>query len=153
MTFDPQIVEIEPVHLAIIREQIPLEEIGTLFDRAFRTMPERVAAQGRQLTGAAYGLTFSRPTDMIDIAAGFPVDAPIDPEGDMVPFTTPGGTAARYEHRGAYDGLSEAYGQLFAWLEREGLAPGPVMWEIYVTEPSPEADPADMITEITIPLA
>jgi effector-binding domain-containing protein len=38
------------------------------------------------------------------------------------------------------------------WVQEQGLALSALMWETYVTEPAPDADPASMITLITWPL-
>jgi hypothetical protein len=32
----------------------------------------------------------------------------------------------------------------------QGLRPGSVMWELYVTEPTPDIDPADLRTELNL---
>ena len=86
---------------------------------------------------------------MVELEAGFPVPAAVEPAGDVVPGSLPGGTAARVEHHGPYDRLGESWEALLAWLEAEGHQPGPVLWETYVTEPSPEVDPSDLVTELT----
>ena len=38
--------------------------------------------------------------------------------------------------------------RLAAWMGEQGLTPGPVLWEVYVTEPSPDMDPADLRSEL-----
>lgn len=153
MAEEPRVVTVEPVELAVRREVVALDAMAAFYDRAFSAVAEAVARQGRHVVGPAYGLTFSAPTDTVDVAAGFPVDAPVQADDVVQPLTTPGGRAARYVHRGAYDGLGDAYGEIFAWIGQQGLHPGPLTWEVYVTEPTPEADPADMVTELTVVLA
>lgn len=153
MTSEPQVVPVDPVDLAVVREVVPIVDMAGFYDRAYATLAAAVAQQGRRVTGPAYGVTFSMPTDTIDVAAGFPVDAPVVDDGVVSPLTTPGGRAATAEHHGGYDGLGDAWGRLFAWVEAQGLQPGPLMWEVYVTEPSAGADPADMVTELVLTLA
>lgn len=153
MTADPQVVTIDPVELAVVREVVPMPALAEFYDRAYAALATSIQAQGRRAVGPAYGLTFSMPTDTIDVAAGFPVDAPVAEDGVVSPLSTPSGRAVRHEHLGSYDGLGEAWGRLFAWVEARGLTPGPLMWEVYVTEPSPDADPAAMVTELTLVLA
>jgi effector-binding domain-containing protein len=51
-------------------------------------------------------------------------------------------------HVGAFDGLGESWGRLGEWIGAQGLIPGADMWEVYVTEPSPDMDPADLRTEL-----
>jgi hypothetical protein len=38
-------------------------------------------------------------------------------------------------------------------LAQQGLEPGPVRGETSLTEPTPDGDPADLLTQITWPLA
>ena len=44
--------------------------------------------------------------------------------------------------------MGEAWGRLGAWIAEQGLTPGADLWEVYVTEPNPEMDPADLRTEL-----
>lgn len=53
---------------------------------------------------------------------------------------------------GTYDAMQDTYGRLLAWLAEQGLTPGPVMWESYLTEPDP-AHPEATKTLIVWPLA
>jgi effector-binding domain-containing protein len=63
----------------------------------------------------------------------------------------PGGPAVQVVHVGPYDTLSESYERLARWAGDQGLALGPVMWETYLTEPTPEAT-EPMQTRITWPV-
>jgi len=64
------------------------------------------------------------------------------------PGSLPAGRVARLVHVGGYDGLGESWGRLGAWIAEQNLAPGTVIWEVYVTEPNPDMDPADLRTEL-----
>ena len=56
---------------------------------------------------------------------------------------------AKLVHHGGLDGLPEgAWERLAGWIDEKGLAPGADIWEVYVTEPSPDMDPADLRTEL-----
>ena len=63
-----------------------------------------------------------------------------------------GGRVARTVHAGGYDGLGEAWGSLIGWAAEQGLAPTGEMWEVYLTEPTPDGDPADNRTELNLQL-
>ena len=56
-------------------------------------------------------------------------------------------------HAGSFDGLSEAWQRLGAWIGGQGLTPANDYWEVYVTEPSPDMDPADLRTELNWPVS
>ena len=52
----------------------------------------------------------------------------------MTAETLPGGGIAQVLHVGSYGQLEETYGRLTPWLAGQGLTPGPMMWETYLTE-------------------
>ena len=49
--------------------------------------------------------------------------------------------------------MVQTYTRLMEWVQAQGLPVGQVIWETYVTDPTPEADPESMVTLITWPLA
>lgn len=146
---DPQLVELEPTTVAVLRETITMDAISDYYDRAFGTVAGVVAEQGVGITGPALGLYFGMPADTVDLGAGFPVDAAISPSDGVTTIELPTGRAAQLLHAGSYDELGQAYERLTDWMSAQGLAPGSTMWESYLTEPTPDADPADMRTLIT----
>jgi effector-binding domain-containing protein len=149
----PSIVTLEPQVTAIVREELRMDSMAPFFDRAYTTLTAELGRQGVAITAPAFAFYFSPPGETVDVGAGFPTDRAIESAGEVVPHTLPGGLAARYTHAGAYERLPQAYERLIGWMTEHGHAPGTVMWEIYVTEPSPEADPESMITELVWPLA
>ena len=51
-------------------------------------------------------------------------------------------------HAGSFDTLSSAWERLGSWINDQGLTPTQVYWEVYLTEPTPDMDPADLRTEL-----
>ena len=93
------------------------------------------------------------PTDTVDVAAGFPTAGRIAAAAEgVVPFELPGGRAVQFLHVGSYDDLGEAYARMTAWMGEQGLTPADAMWESYLTEPTPDGDPAVNQTLITWPV-
>lgn len=60
----------------------------------------------------------------------------------------PAGRVVTVVHRGKYDDLGGSWQRLAEWATDAGLSLGDLMWEVYVTEPRPGDDPADMVTEL-----
>jgi effector-binding domain-containing protein len=60
----------------------------------------------------------------------------------------PGGQVARLVHHGSFDELGSSWARLGAWIGQRGLTPTDALWEVYVTEPSPDMDPADLRTAL-----
>lgn len=87
-------------------------------------------------------------SDTADLAVGFPVNGPVAAQDGVEASTLPGGQMARIVRHGGFDDLPGAWERLAAWIDEQGLAPGTTMWEVYVTEPSPDMHPTDLRTEL-----
>ena len=81
--------------------------------------------------------------------AAQPVEA-----GDLriVPSELPAGRVAVVSHLGGFDGLGRAWGRLLGEIQGRGLSAGTPFWESYVTEPSPDMDPATLRTDLYCPV-
>ena len=55
-------------------------------------------------------------------------------------------------HVGPYDTMADTYTQLLAWAADNGLELATGMWEVYLSDPSAEPDPATWRTEVFWPV-
>jgi effector-binding domain-containing protein len=147
-----EVVEVVEVTTAVIHGVIGADEIAAFFDRSFPAVAEAIGAQDAGIAGAAFARFHRPPGDTFDLEVGFPTLRPVEARGDVRPGTLPAGRVARLVHRGSYDELPGSWGRLRAWVTAEGMSPSGDLWEAYVTEPSPEMDPADLRTELYLPL-
>jgi effector-binding domain-containing protein len=87
-----------------------------------------------------------------DVSAGFPVDSPIDGDGQVTGLEIPAGEVAFTTHMGAYAELSQAYEAVMAWMNANGRESSEecVMWEEYWSPP--ETPPEETRTDIYWPL-
>lgn len=150
---EPELVEVELRSAAVVRGVVPVAELTGFFDRSFTALVAVLKAQGTGIAGPAFALYQGAPGETADLAVGFPVAGTLRPEGDVEAGALPGGRVARLVHAGSYADLGASWARLGAWITEQGHRPGPVLWEVYVTEPSPEMDPADLRTELNWPLA
>jgi len=148
----PEIVSLEPRPAALLRETVRMDALVEYFDRAFHTVARVAGEQGVSFAGPPVGVYFGMPSETVDVGAGFPTDRPVTPDAGVTAETLPGGRAVQLLHVGTYDALVDSYGRLMAWVEAQGLTPGPLMWEVYLTEPDPAAPEATR-TLIVWPLA
>ena len=151
-TNEPEVVSLDPATTATIRDVVAIDELPAFFDRAFSSLAELISAQGVSITGPAFSLYHDHPSATADVEVGFPTDRPIDPAGGAAPGSLPGGRVARIVHEGGYDELAGAWDQLGAWMSEHGLSFRMPFWEVYLTEPSPDMDPADLRTELNHPV-
>ena len=149
----PEVVDVEGATTAVIRGVVPIGELVGFFDRSFSTLAAVTASQKVGVTGPAFALYHEAPEATADLEVGFPTAQPVAPADTVEVGSLPAGPAARLIHRGSYDELGSSWERLARWMGDEGLEPGPMFWEIYVTEPSPDMDPADLRTELVWPLA
>jgi effector-binding domain-containing protein len=138
-------------HTATVRETIRQDDIAAAMGRIFRAVERALARQGVSPTGAPFARYHSFG-ETVDLEAGLPVGAPIEPDGEVKPSELPGGPAALAVHAGPYEGLGATYEALEAWLASTGHTAGGPPWEIYLTDPSTEPDPARWLTEVIYPL-
>ena len=149
----PELMTVEPVTTAVVRGTISAEEVTDFFDRSFSVLGEAMGAQGVNPAGPAFGLYRGIPDETMDLEVGFPADRAIESDGSVEAGELPGGRVARVVHAGSFDGLGEAWQGLGGWIAEQGLTPGETFWEVYLTEPSPDMDPADLRTELNWPIS
>jgi effector-binding domain-containing protein len=146
------IEELEPQLVAAVRDKIAVDEMAPFFGRAFETVMQVLGAQGVDPTGPPLGFYPSMPGATVEVAAGFPIGAPIDEAEGVSLVHLPGGRAVTAVHQGPYDTLEQSYTELTQWVQAEGLELGEGMWESYLSDPDAEPDPANWLTRITWPL-
>ena len=146
-----------------MRERVSMTELPGFYDRAFSAVGQALEVGGVQPAGPAFGYYLSPPTDTFELEAGFPLEAPLNApaakgdavvaeDGGVVASELPPGPVARATHAGGYDTLGASWQALTEWVQEQGRTAGPRMWEVYVTQPTPEADPATLRTDLFLTL-
>ena len=157
-----QILRAPAVPTVVVRAtNVAMSTISELFDAAFGTALPAAFARGLTPAGPAFAL-YTRLTDgadpVADVEIGFPLDGPLIEQLDdepveggglrVVASVLPAADVAVTTHLGGYDGLGQAWGEFLGQIGAMGRAPGTPFWETYVTEPSPDMDPADLRTDL-----
>jgi effector-binding domain-containing protein len=149
---EPQLTMISEVDTAVVRGVVPSSDLADFFDRSFSVLSAALAELGTTPSGPAFAYYARPPEATSELEVGFPVGGPVQPRGEVVPSRLPGGRVATLVHQGGYDGLGESWGRLQKWVAQQGLTPAPGLWEVYLTEPTPDGDPADNRTALYLPL-
>ena len=103
--------------------------------------------------GEPFAFYPSEPADLIEVEAGVVTAVPVETSGEVVVSSLPGGRVVTALHVGPYEQLENSYRDLLAELDRAGLALRPVgMWEVYLTDPDEEPDPAKWRTRLYVPI-
>jgi len=143
---------VEAQQAAVVRGEVPMDELPAFFDRAYHEVARVVEAQGLQITGAPFGFYPRMPDGTVAVAAGFPVSGRVTPDGPVTALELPGGRAIRGVHVGPYSTMAATYHELVGWAEAEGLELAGHMWESYLSDPSTEPDQARWQTLLTWPI-
>jgi hypothetical protein len=149
----PRIEQSAAVEAAVIHITIPREQMQAVMGPAFGELTSALQAQGLTLAGPPFAHHLKIEPGTWDFELGFPVDRQVRPVGRVQPGRLPASTVARTVCTGPYEGLSGGWGELMAWVERQGRRAAPDLWENYLTDPRTTPDPADYRTELVRPLA
>lgn len=132
----------------------PIDDMASVFDSTFQELFPILASNGVHPVGPAISLHHRMPTDTATFEVGMPVNSPLpaaistDSGFAVEPSSMPAGTIARISHIGSFDGLGDAWGSFMQQVVAAGYEPEFPFWEIYVTEPSPDMDPATLRTDL-----
>lgn len=138
---------------AVVRATVRMDELRSFFDGVFGTVVNAVQGQGARVAGPPFAMYHGMPSETVDVEAGFPVAGPFAGTDDVTASVLPGGRTARALHVGPYEALTETYQEMTTWLQEKDLTPGASMWEVYLSDPNTEPDPAAWRTELFWPLA
>lgn len=151
----PEIVELPAQDLAVVRERVAFDAIPGLYDRAFPLIFATLARLELAPVAPPCGVIRGEPGAELDLGVAVPIAAPLPDAdtGEVRSELLPGGRAATLLVRGEYDLLGAAYEHLYAWLAAAGETPSGVAWEQYLTEPTPDGDPAQNETLLAVHLS
>lgn len=161
----PEINTHPELHLAVVRETVPLDRIPELYDRAYPALFAAIAAADLSPAAAPMAVMHGSPTAAgLDLSVAVPIPQPFSraegaadtASGAAVRITAerlPASRTATMLLRGDFSGLSAAYERLYTWIDERGEQPTGIAWEQYLTEPQPGGDPELNETLIGVQLA
>lgn len=149
-------LDLEAAPLAVIRhEGIGLSDIQEAFDAGYAAIALHFAGGALIPTGPALAIYHGDPMGVFDLELGFPVESPpANPiptatGGVIVASALPTGPAVATTVFGSYEELGSGWGGLVERAAAEGLRPGGVWIEVYVSDPS--TAPAELRTDLIMP--
>ncbi|MFK0241851.1 GyrI-like domain-containing protein [Microbacterium sp. NPDC090281] len=151
-------LDLDAVPLAVIRHKgIRISDLQAAFDAGYSAIALTFAGDVLIPTGPALAIYHGDPMDVFDLELGFPVQSP--PENPIptangrviVASTLPAGPAVATTMFGSYEELGTQWAGLVERAGAEGLRPGGVWIEVYVSDPS--TPPAELRTDLIMPTA
>jgi effector-binding domain-containing protein len=134
----------------VVRGKLAPDEMPGWFPRIYAQIMAHTQSVGIYPIGPPFA-RYRRLNGKFEVEAGFPVPLAVQSVGVIEGSTLPGGTAAATMHVGPYDMMEPAYEALEAWVAEHGVELAGPAWEVYLTDPSVEPDPATWRTEIIQP--
>ncbi|MGY5766431.1 GyrI-like domain-containing protein [Brachybacterium sp. DNPG3] len=149
------VAEVPEIPTAVVsRRSFPTSAMSQLMDACFSHLFRALAGAGVTPIGPAFALHHRMPVDTADVEIGVPLDRPLPetltlPSGlEVTASVLPAGRAATISHIGGYDALAEKWGEFTEMVgESEEQMTFP-FWELYVTPPTPQTNPATLRTDL-----
>lgn len=146
-------IETVPAQLAaVIHIMVPRPEIQNVMGPGLHELAAALAAQKIAPTGPFFAHHLKMSAGIFDFELGFPVSKAVAAIGRVMPGQLPAARLARTFYNGPYQGLFAAWGEFNAWVKSEGHTPAADLWEVYVTGPDSNPDPASWRTGLNRPL-
>ena len=150
-TYEIEARELVEQETAVEYATLPIADIGPWLGQAFKEVATYLERKGAGPVGGPFARYHPTTDDRFEVEAGFPASTPTGGEGEVEPSDLPGGPAAVTVHVGPYDAMEPAYTALRAWVREQGGEPEGDPWEVYLTDPGINPDPATWRTEVVQP--
>lgn len=149
-----QLVIPRPQPALAVRVQVAPAELGDAIARHVPALLRHAARQRAGLAGPPFVRYHARAGGAVDVDIGLPVDRAVagDAERGIAAIELPAGPAIAVDHVGSFDRLPRAHAALAQWARARGHAVAGPAWEIYLTDPRTEKDPARWRARVFLPL-
>lgn len=152
MTDDIQIRQMPAQLSMVVATHAKLEEVAARMGEAFHALMAHVSATGAAVVGPPFTMFPESPSEDMPLLVALPV-APGAVAGDEVEVhELPAGEAATLLFSGPYDAMEPSWRRLLDWVASSGRQPAGPPREVYLNDPATVA-PADLLTELVVPLA
>lgn len=150
-TYVIQTRTLEEVETAAMFATLRVDEMPAWLPRAFGTVAAYLGKNGVGPVGPPYARYRRVDEGTFEVEAGFPASTPVPGEGEVEPSSLPSGVAAVTVHVGPYEEMAAGYEALDQWVRDHGGTPTGPPWEVYLSDPATQPDPAGWRTEIVQP--
>jgi len=144
--------QLDPRPALVIRRRIAPAQVGATLGELLPRVFAHAQREGLAFTGQPFTRYVATGVGLVTIEAGMPIATAGTSAGEIEAVELPGGSAAVAIHRGPYDRLRDTHAAIERWLDANGLEAGGAPWEVYVTDPGHQPDPAQWETEVIYPV-
>lgn len=155
MNYDIHVKQVPAQIIASERTHTALAQLGKVMHSTLAKIATSVQPP-TATQGPPFAIYYNEPfnPDDIDVEMGVPiaVNATLAETAQVARRELPGGPVAFTFHVGPYETIGAAYAALYAWLEEHGHRPLGPPREIYLVGPGQGTKPAELRTEIDLPI-
>jgi effector-binding domain-containing protein len=134
-----------------IRAMVPMAGIGDAMGPLYGRLFEWLGANGVEPSGPPWTRYLCMGPDELEFEVAAPIAVGVKSDGEVIAGTMPACEYVRTLHVGPYDALGAAYSAMMDWMLGHGLQPIGAFWEVYLTDPESEPDPAKWQTMVYCP--
>jgi effector-binding domain-containing protein/uncharacterized protein YndB with AHSA1/START domain len=151
-TYEIHEKNMEPFGIAVIRDTITMDEIGKTLGENYGEIMDVLKKQKVECTGPPMAISMAWEPTRWDFEAALPVSKEIKPSGRVSYKQSYAGKVIYVVYTGPYEKTEKAYLDLDNYVKENKLEEAGGPWEVYITDPATESDPAKWVTEIYFPV-
>lgn len=136
----------------VVCAQAAVSDVGVAFPRLLGAVFAWLGKEGGRAIGPPFVRFLEMSAGTYRVEVGIPTESPMASSGEITASELPGGEIAIADHFGPYNTLVETSAALRDYVASEGRSAAGPMWESYITDPSTVSEPADLLTEVCMPL-
>lgn len=138
---------------AAIRTTIRLDGIGAAMGPILGELFGWLARKGITPVGPPWSRYLAVGPVECELELGAPIASEVAGEGRILVGALPECDVARTLHVGPYEQLMGAYQAIGDWMAKNAAVPAGAMWEVYLTDPEHQPDPATWQTAVYYPIS
>jgi AraC family transcriptional regulator len=151
MGYEITVEKLAPQPALVIAAEVAADSIGAALAEMLPEVFQFALASGAGVAGYPFTRYVGFGPGILHVEAGVPVSKKVTGTDRIKVIELPDGPAATTVHRGPYDKLRAGHEALRGWLRAQGKSAADAPWEVYVTDPGEEPDPAQWETKIYQP--
>lgn len=144
--------QLTPQPALVIRRRVAHSEVAATLGQILPAVFSHAQRAAIPLAGPPFTRYLSGGPGFFSLEAGMAISGPAQSAGEIEVAELPGGPAVVAVHVGAYDGLAQTHAALERWIAEHGHTVAGAPWEVYVTDPGEQPNPADWRTEVFYPI-
>jgi effector-binding domain-containing protein len=135
-----------------IRAKSTPQELSNKLGEIYSEIIKEMAKTGQKQTSMPFAIYHKWSAEDVDVEAGIPVDKMGKTNGKINATELKAGKVILVKYYGPYEGSEKAHLAIDSYVKANNKKVTGSPWEVYVTDPGVEKDPAKVLTEIYYPI-